>query len=218
MKTINSILPLFLYNINPFITTDDNKSFKDFAKKLSIAWGGQDITKDDYDYEKYYNDYPDEAYENLRLIQMGKAPHFRDDGKSGMYKKLSHPTYPDLGDRSWSENDTVFNISDRQVAGDTDRILNYLGGDLQYNNGGTKVKYNEGIVLPTLTVTPNARWTELVPNKYHTGWVYPDSRAADPNVKPFEYIVPKTVDKHIAPVITKTPLYYGDDWIYNMLP
>lgn len=48
--------------------------------------------------------------------------------------------------------------------------------------------------------------------------VYPDSRAADPNVKPFEYIVPKTVDKHTAPVITKTPLYYGDDWIYNMLP
>lgn len=86
MRSINSILPLFLYNINPFITTDDNKSFKDFAKKLSIAWGGQDITK------------------------------------------------------------------------------------------------------------------------------------ADPNVKPFEYIVPKTVDKHTAPVITKTPLYYGDDWIYNMLP
>lgn len=46
MKTINSILPLFLYNINPIITTDDNKSFKDFAKKLSIAWGGWDITKD----------------------------------------------------------------------------------------------------------------------------------------------------------------------------
>lgn len=174
---------------------DDNKSFKDFAKKLSIAWGGQDITKDDYDYEKYYNDYPDEAYENLRLIQMGKAPHFRDDGKSGIYKKPNHPTYPDLGDKSWSENDTVFNISDRQVDGDTDRILNYLGSDLQYNNGSTKVKYNEGIVLPTLTVTPNARWTELVPNKYHTGWVYPDSRAADPNAKPFEYIVPKTYAK-----------------------
>lgn len=174
---------------------DDNKSFKDFAKKLSIAWGGQDITKDDYDYEKYYNDYPDEAYENLRLIQMGKAPHFRDDGKSGIYKKPNHPTYPDLGDKSWSENDTVFNISDRQVDSDTDRILNYLGSDLQYNAGSTKVKYNEGIVLPTLTVTPNARWTELVPNKYHTGWVYPDSRAADPNAKPFEYIVPKTYAK-----------------------
>lgn len=51
MNTISQILPLFLYNINPFITTDDNKSFKDFAKKLSIAWGGQDITKDDYDYD-----------------------------------------------------------------------------------------------------------------------------------------------------------------------
>lgn len=40
------------------------------------------------------------------------------------------------------------------------------------------------------------------------------------NFKKFriEYIVPKTVDKHTAPVITKTPLYYGDDWIYNMLP
>lgn len=174
---------------------DDNKSFKDFAKKLSKAWGGQDITKDDYDYEKYYNDNPDEAYEQLRLIQMGEAPHFPDDGKSGVYKKPSHPTYPDLGDKSWSENDTVFNISDRQVEGDTDRILNYLGSDLQYNDGSTKVKYNEGIVLPTLTVTPNARWTELVPNKYHTGWVYPDSRAADPNAKPFEYIVPKTYAK-----------------------
>ena len=200
MKIINSILPPFLQYINPIITTnrmsDDNKSFKDFAKKLSMAWGGQDITKDDYDYEKYYNDYPDEAYENLRLIQMGKAPHFRDDGKSGIYKKPNHPTYPDLGIKSWSENDTVFNISDRQVDGDTDRILDYLGGDLQYNNGSTKVKYNQGIVLPTLTVTPNARWTELVPNKYHTGWVYPDSRAADPNAKPFEYIVPKTVDKY----------------------
>lgn len=174
---------------------DDNKSFKDFAKKLSIAWGGQDITKDDYDYEKYYNDNPNEAYEQLRLIQMGIAPHFPDDGKSGMYKKPSHPTYPDLGDKSWSENDTVFNISDRQVEGDTDRILNYLGSDLNYNNGSTKVKYNEGIVLPTLTVTPNARWTELVPNKYHTGWVYPDSKAADPNIKPFEYIVPNTYAK-----------------------
>lgn len=39
------------------------------------------------------------------------------------------------------------------------------------------------------------------------------------NFKKFrKYIVPKTVDKHTAPVITKTPLYYGDDWIYNMLP
>ncbi len=171
------------------------KSYADFAKKLSIAWGGQDITKDDYDYEKYYNDNPDEAYEQLRLIQMGEAPHFPDDGKSGIYKKPSHPTYPDLGDKSWSENDTVFNISDRQVEGDTDRILNYLGSDLKYNTGSTKVKYNEGIVLPTLTVTPNARWTELVPNKYHTGWVYPDSRAADPNAKPFEYIVPNTYAK-----------------------
>lgn len=174
---------------------DDNRSFKDFANKLSKAWGGQDITKDDYDYEKYYNDNPDEAYEQLRLIQMGEAPHFPDGGKSGIYKKLSHPTYPDLGDKSWSENDTVFNISDRQVEGDTDRILNYLGSDLEYNNGSTKVKYNEGIVLPTLTVTPNARWTELLPNKYHTGWVYPDSRAADPNIKPFEYIVPNTYAK-----------------------
>lgn len=44
MKIINSILPPFLQYINPIITTnrilDDNKSFKDFAKKLSMAWGG----------------------------------------------------------------------------------------------------------------------------------------------------------------------------------
>lgn len=53
-----------------------------------------------------------------------------------MYKKLSHPTYPDLGDRSWSE---------------------------------------------------------------------------------FEYIVPKTVDKHTAPVITKTPLYYGSTTCFHKI-
>lgn len=45
------------------------KDLKILLKSCLQLGGGQDITKDDYDYEKYYNDYPDEAYENLRLIQ-----------------------------------------------------------------------------------------------------------------------------------------------------
>ena len=147
-----------------------NRSYEDWSNRLSSYWG-EDINKHDYDYKKYYNDNPDRAYKQLNSILSGGYGHFPDEGTSGTYKKLSHPTYPDLGEKSWSNNDTVFNISDRQLL-DSDRILDYLGWDLNYNRGGTKVIYNNGYVLPSITVTPNGNYTELVPNKYRTGFIY----------------------------------------------
>lgn len=150
------------------------RSYKDWSSKLSSYWG-QDINKHDYDYKKYYNDNPDAAYKQLNSILNGGHGHFPDGGTSGTYKKLSHPTYPDLGEKSWSNNDTVFHLSERQAFGDSDRILDYLGSDLNYNRGGTKVMYKDGYMLPSITVTPKGSSTELVPNKFHTGWVYSDS-------------------------------------------
>lgn len=150
------------------------RSYKDWSSKLSSYWG-EDINKHDYDYEKYYNDNPDAAYEQLNSILNGGHGHFPDGGTSGTYKKLSHPTYPDLGDKSWSNNDTIFHLSERQAFGDSDKILDYLGSDLDYNRGGTKVMYKDSYMLPSITVTPKGSSTELVPNKFNTGWVYSDS-------------------------------------------
>lgn len=149
------------------------RSYKDWSSKLSSYWG-EDINKHDYDYEKYYNDNPDAAYEQLNSILNGGHGHFPDGGTSGTYKKLSHPTYPDLGEKSWSNNDTIFHLSERQAFGDSDKILDYLGSDLDYNRGGTKVMYKDGYMLPSITVTPKGSSTELVPNKFNTGWVYND--------------------------------------------
>ena len=150
------------------------KSYKDFKSKLSNYWT-EDIDTHDYDYQKYYNDNPEEAYKQLNSILSGGHGHFPDGGKSGTYKKPSHPTYPDLGDKSWNNDETIFHLSDRQASGDTDRILDYLGSDLNYNKGATKVTYKGGNLLPTVYVTPKGNYTELVPNKLHTGWVYEDS-------------------------------------------
>lgn len=150
------------------------RSYKDWSSKLSSYWG-EDINKHDYDYEKYYNDNPEAAYEQLNSILNGGHGHFPDGGASGTYKKLSHPTYPDLGEKSWSNNDTIFHLSERQAFGDSDRILDYLGSDLNYNRGSTKVMYKDGYILPTITITPKGSSIELVPNKFHTGWVYSDS-------------------------------------------
>lgn len=152
-----------------------HKNYRDWSTKLSKLWNNQDLSKDDYNYQKYYNDDPERAYRQLDAIKKGNAPHFDDSGKSGMYKTLNHPTYPDFGENnSWFDNDRIFRISNRQMD-NSDRTLDYLGRDLDYNNGGTKVVYNGGYVLPTVTVTPNENYTELVPNILHTGFVYEDS-------------------------------------------
>lgn len=149
------------------------KSYEDFSIRLSKAWGNQDLSKDDYDYQKYYNDDPDRAYRQLALIEKGERPHFDDEGKSGTYKTPNHATYPDLGANSWLDNDRIFNISTRQANPDnTDRILDYLGSDLTYNKGGTKVMYDGTYLLPRVTVTPRGNYTDLIPNELGTGWMY----------------------------------------------
>lgn len=151
------------------------KSYKDFSTRLSKAWHNQDLSKDDYDYQKYYNDDPDRAYRQLALIEKGEKPHFDDDGKSGSYKTPNHATYPDLGANSWLNDDRIFNMSARQaVPENTDRVLDYLGSDLDYNRGATKVMYDGAYQLPEVTVTPNGNYTELVPNELGTGWMYKD--------------------------------------------
>lgn len=163
------------------------KSYKDFSTRLSKAWHNQDLSKDDYDYQKYYNDDPEEAYRQLESIEHGGQGHFPDEGRSGIYKTSNHPTYPDLGINSWLNNDKIFNISARQANQgldnirdeiNTDRILDYLGSDLKYNNGATKVMYDGAYQLPSVTVTstPNGNYTktELIPNELGTGWMYRD--------------------------------------------
>ena len=154
-----------------------NKSLKGynyFRKTLSDYWK-QDITKDDYDYEKYYNDDPLRAITQLNQILRGNTPHFPDDGKSGYYKKRSHPTYPDRGINSWNKEETIFYPSDRQME-NSDKILDYLGIDYNYNNGATKAVYNGGTVLPTIYVTPRGNYTNLIPNKKKTGYIYNDRK------------------------------------------
>lgn len=192
------------------------RSYKDFKNKLSRYWK-EDISTHDYDYRKYYNDDPKEAYRQLNSILGGGHGHFPDGGKSGTYKKPSHPTYPDLGDESWNDNETVFRISDRQASGNTDRTLDYLGSDLNYNNGATKVSYEGGNLLPAVYVTPKGNYSELVPNKLHTGWVYEDSplRAYkggknDP-VNTFVYRMGPLVGQQL------NRYGYGDETYYNVM-
>lgn len=61
-------------------------------------------------------------------------------------------------------------MSARQaVPENTDRILDYLGSDLDYNRGATRVMYNGAYQLPEVTATPNGNYTELVPNELNTG-------------------------------------------------
>lgn len=151
------------------------KSYKDFSTRLSKAWGNDDLSKHDYDYKKYYNDDPEEAYRQLESIEHGSKGHFPDGGKSGTYKTPNHPTYPDLGSNSWLNNDRIFNISARQaVPENTDRVLDYLGSDLNYNRGATRVMYDGAYQLPEVTVTPDGNYTKLVPNELNTGWMYRD--------------------------------------------
>lgn len=159
------------------------KSYKDFSTRLSRAWNNQDLSKDDYDYQKYYNDDPNRAYRQLESIEHGGKGHFPDGGKSGTYKTPNHPTHPDLGPNSWLNNGRTFNMSARQANQgvnnireeiNTDRVLDYLGSDLHYNNGATKAMYDGAYQLPSITVTPNGNYTELVPNELNTGWMYKD--------------------------------------------
>lgn len=133
-------------------------NYPQYEEALSQYWG-EDLSNHDYDYRQYYNDNPIEALAQLEMLRSGGYGHFPDGRNGRIYKTLDHPTSPDLAEDSWSDNDTTFNISSRQLDSDdpyynTDRTLDYLGSDLNYNKGGTNVMYDDGYVLPTLYVTP----------------------------------------------------------------
>lgn len=92
----------------------NNNNYNIWSKQLSQAWGNQDLSKDHYDYRKYYNDQPIVAWLQLNKILAHNwnryipTGHFPDGGASGTYKLKTHPTYPDLGDKSWSRDNKIY--------------------------------------------------------------------------------------------------------------
>ena len=46
----------------------NNNNYNTWSKWLSQAWGNQDLSKDHYDYRKYYNDQPIVAWLQLNSI------------------------------------------------------------------------------------------------------------------------------------------------------
>lgn len=158
-----------------------------WKEQLSKAWGDQDLSKDAYDYDKYYKDQPVAAWMQLRDIEANKwnpyitSAHFPDGGKSGLYKTSQHPTYPGLGNKSWSPDGSVYYLSDQQYMNpkdyhNIDNTLDYLGSDYSYNKGGTHVVYKGANVLPTLWVLPKDRGFNLRSNKYDNGFEYKDRK------------------------------------------
>lgn len=142
----------------------NNNNYNIWSKQLSQAWGNQDLSKDHYDYRKYYNDQPIVAWLQLNSILAHNwnryipTGHFPDEGASGTYKTKTHPTYPDLGDKSWSRDNKIYYLSkDQYIKPNSgqplDYTMDYLGSDYDYNNGGTKVVYDGANVLPTLYIT-----------------------------------------------------------------
>lgn len=92
----------------------NNNNYNTWSKQLSQAWGNQDLSKDHYDYRKYYNNQPIVAWLQLNSILAHNwnryipTGHFPDEGASGTYKTKTHPTYPDLGDKSWSRDNKIY--------------------------------------------------------------------------------------------------------------
>ena len=166
----------------------NNNNYNTWSKQLSQAWGNQDLSKDHYDYRKYYNDQPIVAWLQLSSILAHNwnryipAGHFPDKGASGTYKTKTHPTYPDLGDKSWSKDNKIYFLSKDQFMNpksdeSLDYTMDYLGSDYDYNNGGTKVVYDGANVLPTVYVT-NTKGSgfNLKPNKNNNGYIYFDRK------------------------------------------
>lgn len=198
-----------------------------WKKKLSEAWDNTDLSKDDYDYDKYYKDQPIAAWLQLQNIQANKwnpylpAAHFPDSGKSGIYKTPHHPTYPDLGNKSWNNDGSIYYLSRQQFLNpqrysDTDRTLDYLGSDYNYHKGGTHVVYNGANVLPTIWVfgkngkTLNAE-SELRPNKYNTGYEYKD-RKQDIKI-PFKQQGGEVIPLQSTPTLNRKSWESDEDYI-----
>lgn len=166
----------------------NNNNYNIWSKQLSQAWGNQDLSKGHYDYRKYYNDQPIVAWLQLNSILAHNwnryilTGHFPDKGASGTYKTKTHPTYPDLGDKSWSRDNKIYYLSkDQYIKPNSgqplDYTMDYLGSDYDYNNGGTKVVYDGANVLPTLYITKTkGSGFNLKPNKNNNGYIYFDRK------------------------------------------
>lgn len=165
----------------------NNNNYNTWSKQLSQAWGNKDLSKDHYDYRKYYNDQPIVAWLQLNSILAHNwnrhipTGHFLDKGASGTYKTKTHATYPDLGDKSWSRDNKIYYLSkDQYIKPNSgqplDYTMDYLGSDYDYNNGGTKIVYDGANVLPTLYVTNKGNGFNLKPNKNNNGYVYFDRK------------------------------------------
>lgn len=163
-------------------------NYNTWSKWLSQAWNNQDLSKDHYDYRKYYNDQPIVAWLQLNSILAHNwnkhipTGHFTDKGASGTYKTKSHATYPDLGDKSWSKDNKIYYLSkDQYIKPNSgkpiDYTMDYLGSDYDYNNGGTKIVYDGANVLPTLYVTKTkGNGFNLKLNKNNNGYIYFDRK------------------------------------------
>lgn len=165
----------------------NNNNYNIWSKQLSQAWGNQDLSKDHYDYRKYYDDQPIVAWLQLNSILAHNwnryipTGHFPDKGASGTYKTKTHPTYPDLGDKSWSKDNKIYFLSKDQYMNpisdqSLDYTMDYLGSDYDYNNGGTKIVYDGAYVLPTVYVTNKGNGFNLKPNKNNNGYVFLDRK------------------------------------------
>lgn len=107
----------------------NNNNYNIWSKQLSQAWGNQDLSKDHYD---YYNDQPIVAWLQLNSILAHNwnryipTGHFPDKGASGTYKTKTHPTYPDLGDKSWSRDNKIYYLSkDQYIKPNSGQPLDY---------------------------------------------------------------------------------------------
>lgn len=184
-------------------TLSNDTEYNVWLKNLADAWGTtvEDLSREqNYDYKKYFYSNRADAYNQLDNIKKGINSHFPDTGYIGSYKTPNHPTYLD-STSYWNNNEDAFFPSERQMMMDnpynskesnTDRILDYLGSDSQYNNGGTQVVYQGGVVLPTAYVTPHETYFLLQRNANNTGYVYkPDEYANGGGLdfldKPFSY-------------------------------
>ena len=135
-----------------------------------------------------YNDQPIVSWLQLNSILAHNwnryipTGHFPDEGASGTYKTKTHPTYPGLGDKSWSKDNKIYYLSkDQYIKPNSgqplDYTMDYLGSNYDYNNGGTKVVYDGANVLPTLYVTKTkGSGFNLKPNKNINGYIYFDRK------------------------------------------
>lgn len=161
----------------------NNNNYNTWSKQLSQAWGNQDLSKDHYDYRKYYNDQPIVAWLQLNSILAHNWNRylgiFLMKELQGLIKlkliRLIQIQEINLGVKIYylSKDQYIKPNSGQPL----DYTMDYLGSDYDYNNGGTKVVYDGANVLPTLYITKTkGSGFNLKPNKNNNGYIYFDRK------------------------------------------